>query len=302
MFICTFFLLVFSIVPFDWHLVGDFDFHFLKAGENCEGDLKEHCDVYFPLLHLLGSPFGFSKFAFGYFLLILLVFVTPMILFLRTRHWISSWLYFSATQYLYVIHGGAAYPQMLAGIFLLLFVWIKNPFVRLLLLIAGIMSHSQAYILLLVVWVLEMAFEYVPKLSFFPACSGVVGKGNEILNERVTFEVVNRNGLQVVHVLIKDIANFFIRTFPLPFLIMALYQVKKEKQYFIIAVCALAFYYGLSVSQARVFLVIPLLLLPFLTNFYKALSPNWKKAFILLSIVTFIINFGSWASYKLNCL
>ncbi len=305
MLVIVFFLLVFTLIPFDWHRVGDFEFHFNKAGERCDPNYDQQaCDSYYPLLHFLGSPFSFSPVAFSNFLMILIVLITPLILFLMTKKWLVAWLYFSATQYVYTIQSGGAYPQSLVGIFLLLFLWQRHPAIRFAILVAASLSHSQAFLLLLLVWLVHLFFENFGSIkNWFPACSARFGRQEvDRIGQEIAITTITKNGFAGINLVLKDIANFFVRTFPLPFLLAALWQLKKEKDWALIAITLIVFYYGFAVGQARIFLVIPLILLPSLTRFYYGLNKKWKRLFIGLTIITFIINFGTWILYKANCL
>ncbi len=311
MLVIIFFLLIFSVIPLAWHRVGDFNFHFNRAAENCpEGYSAASCDSYYPLLHLLGRTFSFSEQAFSNFLMIIVLFITPMILFFMTKKSMIVWLYYAATQYVYTIQAGGAYPQALAGIFLLLFLWQKNSFIRFFLLVVAIISHSNAFVLLLIVWLVQLFFEnnihliiYKKFKYIFPACSAIFGRQPEDpIGQQVLITTITKNGIAPINIILKDIANFFVRTFPFPFLLAAFWQLKKEKDWALIVLVLFGFYYGIAVSQARIFLIIPLLLLPSLTRFYYGLDKKWKKWFILFSLVTFVINFGTWGLYKVQCL
>lgn len=309
--IIIFFLLVFSVIPLGWHRVADFNFHLSRAAQEClSGYSKESCDSYYPLLHLLGGAFSFSSVAFSNFLMILVIFVTPMILFFMTKKWFSVWLYFAATQYVYLIQAGGAYPQALAGILLLLFLWQKNFYIRFFLLIAAMLSHSQAFVLLVMVWLVQLFFEnnihsiiFKKFKNVLPACSAIFGRQPEDpIGQQILVTTITKNGIAPINIIVKDIANFFVRTFPLPFLLAAFWQLKKEKDWALIVLTLFGFYYGIAVGQARIFLIVPLLLLPSLTRFYYGLDKKWRKWFILLTLITFTVNFGTWALFKIRCL
>lgn len=298
--VCLFFLLAFSLVPSNWHKVGDFQFHFEKASGQCE---SENCLSYYPLFHWLASTFAFNERAFIHFFLFLIVFVTPILLFLLTKHWMVTWLYFSVTQYVYTIVNGA-YPQALAMVFLILLIYTKNPYARMGVLIIGLLAHSQSFILLLLVWFIITLFENLPKLkNFFPACSALFGiQETDLIGQKISIQIIDVTGtVRASNFLIKDILNFFVRVFPLPFLLMAFWQVKKEKDWALFAIVGLVFYYGIVAVQPRLFFVIPILLLPALTRFYLGLNGWWKRGFIGLTFVTFIINAGTWVLFKVNC-
>lgn len=309
--VIMFFLLIFTLMPSGWNRVGDFNFHFNRAGGNCpEGYSDASCASYYPLLHLLGSVFSFSEQAFSNFLMIIVLFITPMILFFMTKKWMVVWLYYSVTQYVYLIQAGGAYPQALAGIFLLLFLWQKNNYLRFFILIGAIISHSNAFTLLLMVWLVQLFFEnnihkiiYKKFKYIFPACSAIFGRQDvDPIGQKILITTITKNGIEPINIIVKDIANFFIRTFPFPFLLAAFWQLKKEKEWALIVLTIFGFYYGFAVGQARIFLIIPLILLPSLTRFYYNLDNKWKKWFIGLSIITFLINFGTWGLYKVQCL
>lgn len=308
--IIVFFLLLFSVIPLNWVQTGDFNFHFEKAGEKCATEYGQaSCDSYYPLLHLVGNAFSFSKQAFSNFLMIIILFITPMILFFTTKKWMTVWFYFAVTQYVYLIQAGGAYPQALAGIFLLLFLWQKNPFIRFFLLIGAMLAHSNAFVLLLMVWLVQLFFEnnihtiiYKKFKYIFPACSAIFGRQPEDpIGQQILVTTLTKNGIAPISIIVKDIANFFVRTFPFPFLLAAFWQLKKEKEWALIVLTLFGFYYGIAVGQARIFLIIPLILLPSLTRFYYNLDKKWQKWFIVLTFVTFAINFGTWGLYKVQC-
>lgn len=304
-FVIVIFLFIFSIIPANWQRTGDFNFHFSRAGGNCPPEYPpESCLSYYPMLHLIGGIFSFSQQAFSNFLMIIIIFITPFILFLMTKKWITVWFYFSATQYVYLIQAGGAYPQALAGIFLILFIWQKNNYIRFFLLIVAIISHSNAFTLLLMVWLVQLFFENFKSIkNIFPACSAIFGRQEvDPIGQKILITTITKDGIAPISVILKDIANFFVRTFPFPFLLAAFWQLKKEKDWSLIALTLVAFYYGFAVGQARIFLIVPLILLPSLTRFYYNLDKKWKKWFILMTILTFIINFGTWGLYKVQCL
>lgn len=300
--ISLFFLLVFVFVPANWHYVADFEFHFQKL-QGCQNHYDEEaCKTYFPLLHLLGGIFAFSKLAFARFLMFLIVFVTPMALFFVTRKWITVWFYFSTTQYLYLIEGGGAYPQALTAILLLFLLGTKNNYVRGIILVAAMLSHSQGFYLIAVAWFVIAFFESKKAMNFFPACSGVFGTTViKPLTEKIDITVLNINGPQILKLPIKDVLNFFVRGFPFPFLIASIYQLIMEKNYAPIVLAGIFFYAGIAMTP-RIFIIIPLILLPALTSFYFRLSGWPKKAFLGLTVLSFVFQFGTWALYKINCL
>lgn len=308
--ICITFVIIFNLLPANWLKTADFEFHFNKS-TSCEYAINDpieliRCQSYYPLLHYLGGFFSFDERPFLYFLFILLLVITPLLLFLITKNWITTWFYFSTTQFVYLIQTGGAYPQLLATIFLLLFMLTKNNYARIGLLLIGLLSHSQAFFLLTTYWFLELLFIQLNKIDFkhiIPACSAIFGKTEtEPIPKIENVEVLNRNGIQIIHLNIKDFLNFFIRIFPLPFLILSFYQIKKEKKWHLIAMTILLLYYGIAVGQSRVFWTIPIILIPSLTNYYANQTGWWKKSIIGLSIITFLINFGTWLLYKINCI
>lgn len=298
------FLLVFSLIPLNWVRVADFNFHLAKAAENCVEKYEEdRCNAYFPLLHFLGKPFSYSPIAFSHFLMILILFITPILLFFSTKHWMTIWLYFAATQYVYAIQAGGAYPQALAGIFVIIFFLIKNNWIKAGILPIAILAHSQAFVLLLLIWTVQLLFENQKNLkNMFPACSALFGRQEvDPISNRIGIQAINKNGLQFFWLELKDVANFFVRVFPFPFLLMAFYQLWKEKDWVPLVVSIIIFYYGFANASPRMLWTIPLILLPSLTRFYMALEGKWKYAFLILSLITFLFNFGTWMAYKIRC-
>lgn len=297
--VCIAFFVFFSLLPIEWHTIADFDFHFQKA-KGCNGQFD--CEIYFPLLHFFGSIFSFSEIAFSRYLLFLIAFATPMLLYFVTRNWVSTWFYFATTQYFYLIEGGAAYPQALAGIMLLALFFFKNNWIRLAILVLSLLAHSQAFGLIGISWVVLLFFENF-KTRVLPACSAFFGKTEaDPVGNKVQVELVSVTGqFHEYGVQLKDIANFFIRIFPVPFLLASFWQLWREKNFAPI-VLSFIFFYVSMVSSPRVLAMIPLLLLPSLTRFYSCLNGWWKKGFIVLSVLSFFWMFGSWVLFKINCL
>ncbi len=284
----------FTMVPNHWHYVADFNFHFFKA-QGCEAN-EADCQGYFPLLHILGTIFSFSKFAFSRYLMFLLVFITPLILFYITKKWIVTWFYFATTQYVYLIEGGGAYPQALAGIFLLLLLSTKNNYLRAIILLVSIISHSQAFILIGISWLVILFFENFSFKNVFPACSALFGRTvDPPLGEKVLIDVGPKGFF-----LWKDILNFFVRIFPFPFLIAAFWQLHKQKNYAFIVLTVIFFGLGIFVSP-RIFYNVPLILLPALTVFYHTLKGKWKYGFLVLTVLSFVVQMGTWILFKVNC-
>lgn len=301
--VTLFFFLLFIFAPLNWHFSGDFNFHYSKA-RGCENHPdKEACAAYYPLLHFIGQFFAFSPNVFAIYLIFLVAFVTPLILFLQTKKWVTVWLYFSTTQYFYSINGGAAYPQALAYIFLLGLFLTKNNWLRSLIFFVGILAHSQAVFLIGITWFVLYFFENFNFGNAMLACSSFFNSNTpDFLKETVKIPLLAKSGKTITEqILFKDILNFFLRMYPLPFLFFSLRQLWREKNFAPIFLCAFFFYYGF-VSSQRVFFTIPLLLLPSLTRFYSTLTGWHKKGFIALTIVYFLFQIYFWAQFKITCL
>ena len=303
--ICLFFLIAFSLMPSAWHKIADFEFHLNKSQGCTEGN--ESCLIYYPLLHILGSVFSFNSTAFLFFLNFLVLLVTPLVLFFITKNWVTPWLYFSITQYVYLVNGGAAYPQALSIIFLLAIFATKNNFLRLVLFLVGSLAHSQAAVLIGVGWFLILVQEGFFGKMFLLSCSGIFGKTvPQVLTEKVNVGVVQPTQLITTSIQFKDVLNFFARIIPFPFFLVGLLQVWYEKNIAVVGLVILLLYQGLalsgSVSPSRFFMVIPLILLPSITRFYESLRPKWQHFFLFFTVLSFCWEFGSWFSYKLQCI
>lgn len=297
--ICLFFFFFFSITPLTWHTIADFDFHFEKA----QGCNSQRCNVYYPLLHFFGQFFILNEKTFLFFLNLLLLFVTPLILFFITKNSITVWLYFSVTQYVYLMNGGGAYAQVLAVIFWLGLFATKNNFIRLILLILGTLAHSQGQILLLFTWLVLAIKEGFFKNAFL-SCSSLFGANSpEILSKKIDQPFFVFFDIRLISVPVKDFLNFFARGFPFPFFLIALWQTWKEKDWVPIILTIFLVYGSLissaSISAGRILVLIPLVFLPALTRFYE--SFRYKKLFLLGTLISFAWVFGTWFVYKLNC-
>ena len=306
MLICLSFVFFFSLTPPNWHTIADFNFHFEKL-KGCENHFdKPACEIYAPLLHIVSFAFGFTKVAFLRWLFFLLLFVTPMVLFFYTKKWVTVWLYFSTTQYLYLIDGGAAYPQMLAGIFFIIFLNDKRFWVKIICSILAILAHGQAFYLIILAWVISLLLEVIKDIkekNVLWACSAIIPEQlRSFSQEKITVQIIQTTGnIAQQHLLIKDVLNLFARMFVLPFMLASLWQAKKEKRFDLLVLFAIMLYFG-ATTQPRMFLFVPIMFLPLLTNFYLNLKPAYKKYFLVLTIISFFWEFGTWINYKLSCI
>ena len=132
---------------------GDYSFHFEKAKNDCE-NLNDACEIYAPLFSWIAKPFAFHPNAFFFFTVFLIGFVTPMLLFLLSKNWLSVWFYYSITSYYWFFIDGI-FAQALAMILLLLVLFLKDWKQQALMVLLAILSHGTGFFLVLITFLLK---------------------------------------------------------------------------------------------------------------------------------------------------
>lgn len=296
--ITTIFVLFFIMLFSSFKGGGDYDFHFSKA----QGDCSQYrsCDYYTPLFHWLAGPFAFHENAFFYFVLFLLAFVTPMLLYLITKDWLVTWLYFATTSYFWFFINGI-FAQATAMILLLLVVYFKDWRKQAIVVLLAALAHGHGFLLCLAAFIcIHFVKAFQNKFNWMkvlPACSGTFGTNPpEVLNKPVDGLVTTGVQFRVADVLIP-----FTKIFPLPLFIICVWWVFNKKEHldlFLISIISIIA--GFWISH-RAFYILPLVLLPILVKWSRSLEPKWFKGFIVLTIIFFIYQLYSWLNYKLVC-
>lgn len=286
---------------------GDYSFHFEKAKSNCENQNAD-CEIYAPLFHWIASPFTFHPNAFFFFTVFLIGFVTPMLLFLLSKNWLTVWFYYSTTSYYWFMIDGI-FAQALAMILLLTVLVLKDWKHQAFIVLIAILSHGSGFFLVLITFIIknmvtkenvsellnELKKEKEKWVKIIP-CSGIFGLQKPlILKEQVGNLISTGKPFTFADLLIP-----FIKIFPLPFTFLAVKQALKDKNYHIIALVIVILITGLWVSH-RVFYALPLVLIPSLTNWVKTLNSKHRVIFLLITLGVFGLQLYSWFNFKLVC-
>ncbi len=284
---------------------GDYDFHFEKSLNGCE-NLDSSCEIYAPLFSWVASPFTFHSNAFFFFVVFLFAFVTPMLLFLLSKNWLSVWLYFSITSYYWFVIDGI-FAQGLAMILLLLVLVLKDWKHQAIIVLLAITSHGSGFFLVLMAFVVKnlLAKENVKQLfgelkkknfnKIIP-CSGVFGlQEPEILKQPVEGLISTGKSFTVGNLLIP-----FTKIFPLPYAFFAFRQALRDKNYTIVVLTVITIFAGFWLSH-RIFYMLPLLLIPSLVSWVETLKQSHRRIFLLSTLLVFGFQLYSWFNFKLVC-
>ena len=300
LFVCCLFVLIFTIFFGNMFKGGDYPSHLIKAKEGCGnldqnpniGWTTESCEMYAPLFHFIAKPFAFHENAFFYFVLFLFGIVTPMLVFFISKNWLSVIFYFTVTNYFYFIADGI-FAQGLAIILLLSIFCFKDWRIQLGIVLLSIFSHGSGFYLVLIGFLI-INFKKGFLENGFLGCSATFGQNKPaIFEEQVLDLTTHGSALTFGEVLI-----FFVKIFPLPFLVFSVwYSINKRYKIELLLMALVCFVGGFWISH-RIFYVIPLLLIPALTNFAIDLKGKTRIVFWLLVVASFVYLFGGWINFK----
>jgi len=302
------FTFIFAFLAVNYAGGGDYSFHFKKAKNGCENSNpdNQNCEVYAPLFHWIAKPFAFHPNAFFYFTVFLIGFVTPMLLFLLSRNWLAVWFYYSTTSYYWFMIDGI-FAQALAMILLLLVLILKDWKHQALIVLLAILSHGSGFFLVLITFFVKniLTKENITELldelkekdwkKIIP-CSGVFGVQQPlVLKEQVGNLITTGQKFTFGDLLIP-----FTKIFPFPFTFFALRQALRDKHYHILGLTLVTFAAGFWVSH-RIFYMLPLILIPSLTDWVETLNPRHRIIFLLITLGVFGFQLYSWLNFKLVC-
>jgi len=304
--ICFIFILLITLQPTQLQGKGhDYFFHLTKAqGEeyytNEYGEIK-NTESYPPLFHWLASPFSFRENTFYFFTLCLIGIAIPMSLFFTTGRWETVAFYFTTSSIFYFFEIGY-YGQAMAFLVVSAMFFVKNNFVRMLLVLAALLSHSMGLFFALTVFGALLLKEsgLLSKVGAFLACSGwfPVNRPDEVLGTEI---VRGASDFMSLKLNLGRLVKLGVEIFPLPFMFMALrgFLHRKELHFVLIALTAFAF----GTQNFRGFYVIPLVGVIGLTYYYQDFveKTRLKKWFWLTVAVYGLIQFAVWWRYKSYC-
>lgn len=251
-----------------------------------------------PLYAWISAPFIFRSNIFILFSLFMFGVVTPLVLVAITKNWISAWFYFATTDYFYYITAGL-YNQGLVSILFLGLLATKNNYLRAILFLLGLLSHSTGLWLLGGLWVLLLLKETNLK-GFLPFCSPFWGEHTpEILKIEVAAASASYPPGRLT---LNSVLAFFVKRCPLPFLYWGLKGIWHEKNWHYLVFIGLAVIIAIIHDQRALYLI-PLLIIPGLTWYYASCSINKKRLIFGLSVVWFVFLLSQWflLSTRLFC-
>ncbi len=289
-FICL--IVVFSFnffVSFDFANRGDFQFHYEKSAS-----IEER--TYAPLVHVIGSWFAYSQKNFLLYVVLIVGFVTPLLLWYVTRHWQTVFFYFS-TQYFWFMLMSPS--QAFAGIFLIVLFITKNNFIRFLALIGAAISHGQGANLFLISWIVVLFFEHLEEIKMFskkalPACGSLLGTATPAVFD------TQLAGSAHFGVTVATVLNFFVKIMPLPFLVPAVLYLWKQKNYAPIVLAVLGML-GAVFAMNRTLFIVPLVLLPYAGAYVANAGKKTRIALYLMALGLFGLQVYSWIRVKTTC-
>lgn len=248
------------------------------------------CKRYPPLFHWIARPFAFNQPHFYLFSLIIICLLIPGILLIIKKHWVSVLFYWSVS-FPYMMEFGFHYSQVIATAMLLIFIWRKEWWIRIPLLLLSILAHTFAPFLLIGAWILELALN---KKTFFP---GIVFSNGlpKILETPIGIWKNNQfTGINLGYLL-----NAFFKATPIPFIAFALKQFWKQRQYYLIALFT-ATTIGMVLVKGRVFETGQIILLLGLTDYYKQANKKMKYGLIILAVLSIALQLLTWRYHRIG--
>ncbi len=268
-------LVIQPIILSNWEKT-DLHRHMIKAQGNCENAeqanwSKKSCEIYKPLLGLLGNVFSGSIELFSIFGFIIIGVLIPITLFWITKNWISILFYFTTTSFFYY-HIDGIYAQALATLLAIMILGTKDWRLELLLVVLAALAHGHG----LPLAILILIGKYIPKGIL--VCTGTFGKATpEIFNQKI-------GSIGGIDTTVASVVHPFTRIIPIPFLILAFYQNIKDKKTELLFLTIVGIIGGFIVST-RVFYIVSIPMIIGLTSFYIQNKKKWGKYLILGAIL-----------------
>ena len=220
-------------------------------------------------------------------IIILLVIITPLLLVGITKKWYASLFYFSISNYFYSTIAGH-YAEALLLVFFLGLLYFKDNRIRLLLLIIGSFSHSQAFMLLSGTYVLLLINQrIINKLFPIGICSPFWAENKP----KILSSYLSNVGYESSSLTINDLLGIIIKKTPFPFLYIAIKGFLERKEYHLIVLGIISVIGGYFYND-RIFDLLALLMIIGFTESYEKLSN--KRIWNFLIIMHLIINILSF--------
>ena len=260
----------------------DFDFHYAKAqGKDVCYPIYGfgQCDAYPPAFHVLASPFAGSEWTFKAFIVFLLGFIIPFLLFLIARKAIVVLLYYS-TSFFYMFVSGTYPNALMLAVFLLFFIdygkfkffaW----FAWLGLVYLAPSIHSWALPLFTFVF-LYKTVAWVKEKNPLLSCSPFWGKTPTQLEQPLPWFDAGNSAQSLT---LNNLGSFLLKGCPFPYLWFGLKKIWLEKNWLKILLIGGAT--ATALVNYRTLFIIPLLVLPEIVD----LKYWWFKPIVCILIV-----------------
>ncbi|KKN07517.1 hypothetical protein LCGC14_1066090 [marine sediment metagenome] len=264
--------------------------HLIKAQGDCENAeqanwSKEACEIYKPLLGLLGNVFSGSVELFSTYGFIIIGILIPITLFWITKNWISILFYFTTTSFFYY-HIDGIYAQALATLFAIMLLGTKDWRLELLLVILATLAHGHG----LPLAILILIGKYIPKGIL--ACTGTFGNATpEIFNQKIGQSIGG------INTTVASLIHPFTRIIPIPFLALSFYQNMKDKKTELLFLTIVGLIGGFVVST-RVFYIVSIPMIIGLTSFYLQNQKKWGKYLIIGALLMGIYQLYAYLNLK----
>lgn len=292
-FVCgvTFFLHP-QVINFVYH-PHDFQFHFFKASghfvEKNEWVDQEKLDAYPPLSGWLFAPFSFNIIIFYVSVLFVFFVLFGLLLVRLSGHWVSALFWVACSAPWFFLEGIIA--QGIMTLLLLGFVFTKNIYLRLFLLVLALLTHGWGFWLLGGYWILEIVLNTnwrgvvlgVCGTSFFPVEAKVGATIQEVQASTTGTNLVGSKGLNMTNYVV--VARWLLMFPLLPFGFIGLWKLNKTWFWFCLLgfIGAFVLLYWRIVESLMPFIVLGL------TQYYQGLSKKGKFLLILIALGLIVI-------------
>lgn len=270
------FLSVLIIQPTS-ELTEDGIYHFPKILGKCDEITWIACETYPPLYHIIAGFFVNSEQTFYIFNLIIVLLIFPIVLEYFTKIKNTGLFYLLFTNISFLTLDLYFMPQIMMMMLWVIFLFQKNPIIRITIFIASIFTHNAGWLLIGITFIAELMRPHIENLI-----DNLTLKVLPITIP-VTFDIKNFAGHPEWH-----LGFYFINIFPLA-LIVGIFEIIKQKKYdwMIIGFASLIW----SFEIARAFLPLILLTTITFTQFYAKQNKKMKMAIIGFGLISISLNF-----------
>ena len=260
--------------------------------------------VYQSWLKYPASLFVFNDFVWIMFLLALFGLFTPIAIYWYTKTWISIPLYFSITNYFFVIISSGLYAQGLAILLLICFFAAKDWRLKAVFFVLGLFSHSTGFYLFpfaLAMLLIEKNLHLIKKLvskNKLWTCSPLLGTRQiPIIEHQIG---LGRDVSASWFLTIKDLLAFLVKICPIYFFVIAIINWYESKNFAFFMLLVAAFVFAFLQNSRALLIVAPFTVIGFSLAFKNL---RYKKIWVVLVIfqLTFNLQQYIWLVKSIGC-